>query len=150
MKMSLVISVLLLCVSVGVSQQSNMKTSERDQLTPIDNTESWWYPFQAPEQKIQSLRNALEEFKGSILLDDLVRKVGKPDRIDDLSKQNKPLSPFESSFIVGSKGRFSYRFVWFARKESKSPGLSDSWLAAYLDKDVITVSVMHDNWLKKK
>ncbi|MBK6724520.1 MAG: hypothetical protein IPG58_15000 [Acidobacteria bacterium] len=47
-----------------------------------------------------------------------------------------------------SKDQFSFRCIWFARKTSKSPGLSDGWLAAYVDKDGKNVTVVHSNYLE--
>ena len=138
-----------LFASVGLSQNNDKKTSDNDSLSSMDETESWAYPYQAPEEKRQKLLNMLDEFKDPLPVGDLFRKLGKPDRIDDLGKKSKPLSHYETGFMEQNKDRFSYRCIWFARKASKSPGLSDSWLAAYVDKDEKTISVIHNNWLKK-
>jgi len=140
---------IILFAIVGFSQHSDKRTSNNDSLSPMDETESWQYPFQAPEEKRKKLLGALSEFKDPMPVSDLFRELGKPDRIDDLRKESKPLSPYESGFMAGSKDRFSYRCIWFARKASKSPGLSDSWLAAYVDKDGKTISIIHNNWLKE-
>ena len=129
-------------------QQSD-QNAPNNQLKPIDETEQWKYPYQASEDKKQQLLNVLNDFKETISVADLIRKLGMPDRIDDLRKEYKPLSHFEAGFLARNKETYSYRCIWFARKESKSPGLSDSWLAAYVDKNEKTVSVIHQNWLKK-
>lgn len=135
--------------SVGFCQHSDKSASESGRLSARDETETWQYPYQASEEKKQKLLTTLDAFKDPELIGDLIRKLGTPDRIDDLRKEYKPLSHYEAGFLAGSKGTFSYRCIWFARKASKSPGLSDSWLAAYVDKDEKTVSVIHNNWLKK-
>ena len=140
---------IILFASVGLSQHGDKRTHNNDSLSPIDETEGWQYPYQAPEEKRQKLLGILNEFKDPATVSDLFRELGKPDRIDDLRKESKPLSHYESGFMAGNKDRFAYRCIWFARKASKSPGLSDSWLAAYVDKDGKTVSVIHNNWLKK-
>src|SRR5437763_843039 len=118
-----IFSAIILFASVGLSQYSNKRTSDNDGLSPMDETESWQYPYQAPEEKIQKLLGVLNEFKDPMPVSDLFHKLGRPDRIDDLRKESKPLSHYESGFMSGNKERFSYRCIWFARKASKSPGL---------------------------
>ncbi len=135
-------------ISLGISQRPDQKTSENRRLNPIDETEKWQYPYEAPAKRKQKLLDALDKFKEPVSIDDLIDKLGSPDRVEDLKTQTKPLSHFESGFMAGNKDNFSFRCVWFVRKASKSPGLSDSWLAAYVDKDEKTVSAMHHNWLK--
>jgi len=150
MKLPLLIlfSAFLAIAPIAIGQQINQNTPENDQLHPGDETENWQYPYQAAESKKQQLLDMLNNFKEPVSVGDLIRKLGKPDRIDDLRKEYKPLSPYEAGFLARNKDSYSYRCIWFARKYSKAPGLSDSWLAAYVDKNEKTVSVIHQNWLK--
>jgi hypothetical protein len=141
---------LLICFSCLVfgsapafSQNRDKSTSASGSLSARDETETWQYPYKAPEEKRQKLLAVLDAFKDPEPIGDLIRNLGTPDRIDDLTKMNKPLSHYEDGFMARSKDTFSYRCIWFARKESKSPGLSDSWLAAYIARDEKTVLVMH-------
>jgi hypothetical protein len=134
-------------VSGSVVQQGD-QNSPNNQLRPKDETENWKYPYLASEDKKQQLLKVLNDTKETISVAELIRTLGAPDRIDDLRKDYKPLSHSETGFLARNKDVYSYRCIWFARKESKSPGLGDSWLAAYVDKNEKTVSVIHQNWLK--
>jgi hypothetical protein len=145
----ILLSVFLVFVATGFAQRDGQNISENDKLNPIDETEKWEYPYEASEEKRKKLLQILSDFKDPISVKDLIRKLGNPDRIDDLSTKYKPLSHYEAGFLAGSKGAYSYRCIWFVRKYSKSPALGDSWLAAYVDKNEGTVSVIHQNWLKK-
>jgi hypothetical protein len=144
-----ILSVSLVFAVTIFGQHGDQDISENDKLYPIDETEKWEYPYEATEEKRRKLLQILSDFKDPIPVKDLIRKLGNPDRIDDLSAKYKPLSPYEAGFLAGSKVAFMYRCIWFARKYSKSPGIGDSWLAAYVDKNERTVSVIHQNWLKK-
>ena len=143
------LSVSLVFAVTIFGQHDGQDISENDKLNPIDETEKWEYPYEATEEKRRKLLQILSDFKGPIPVKDLIRKLGNPDRIDDLSAKHKPLSPYDDGFLAGSKAAYSYRCIWFARKYSKSPGIGDSWLAAYVDKNERTVPVIHQNWLKK-
>ena len=143
-----IVSAVLFFVSVGVGQRPDQKTPGYHRLNPVDETEKWQYPYEVSAERKQKLLDALDKFKEPVPIDDLINKLGSPDRIEDLKTRTKPLSHFESGFMAGNKDKFSYRCVWFARKASKLPGLGDSWLAAYVDNDEKTVSAMHHNWLK--
>jgi hypothetical protein len=145
----LILSAFTAFATINFDQPTDQNVSENEKLGPFDETEKWEYPYEASDEKRQKLLQALNDFKGPIPVKELISKIGKPDRIDDLSTKSKPLSHYETGFLAGSKDKYSYRCIWFARKYSKSPGLSDSWLAAYIDKDEKTVSVIHQNWLKK-
>ncbi len=81
-------------------------------------------------------------------LPDLLARLGRADRVENLSQSVKTLSPFEDGFVDGSRGRLSYRFVWFARRLSRSPGISDSFLVAYVGADKTKLVAVHGNWLK--
>jgi len=149
---SLILAVLMaigLFTSVAIAQHSDHKKTDDVKLKKMDATEAWKYPFLAPDETKRKLLSVLDEFKDTVSVGDLLKRLGKPDRIDDLASVTKPLSHFESGFMNGSKDKYSYRCIWFVRKTSKSPGLGDSWLAAYVDSDGTTVSVIHSNWLKK-
>ena len=147
--LSLIFSSFPVFAIVGFDQRNDQNVSENEKLSPFDETEKWEYPYVASDEKIQKLLQTLNDFSDPVPAKELIRKLGKPDRIDDLTAKYKPLSHYEAGFLAGSKDKYSYRCIWFARKESKSPGLGDSWLAAYIDKDERTVSVIHQNWLKK-
>lgn len=142
MKFAFSLVVLLVLPVLGLSQ------GHQTELKALDKTENWQYPYKVDDDKRKKLIDALNEFKNPVDVSDLFTKLGEPDRIDDLSKESKPLSHFETGFLDGSKDVYSFRLIWFARKASKSPGLSDSWLAAYVDKDRKTVSVIHSNYLQ--
>jgi hypothetical protein len=137
MKLALAFIFLSILPLLGLSQE----------LKGSDETERWNYPYRAADDKRQDLLDVLKDFKGPIRIGDLFKRIGSPDRIDDLSKETKPLSHFESGFMDATKDRYSFRCIWFVRKTSRSPGLSDSWLAAYVDKNGRTVSVVHSNYL---
>lgn len=139
----------MLFASNSLGQTVDNNRSGDDGLRSGDVSGNFKYPYQVSDERKQKFIDILNEFKDPFPLSDLLIKLGKPDRVDDLSKESKPLSHFESGFMSGSVGRFSYRCIWFARKASASPGLGDSWIAAYVDKDEKTVSVIHNNWLKK-
>lgn len=145
----ILITILTIFTSYGVAQQIEDKKSNEIILKPMDVTEAWKYPYSASEEKRNKLLSLLDDFEESITVSDLFKRLGEPDRIDDLVKETKPLSHFESGFTDRTKGQFAYRFIWFARKASKLPGLSDSWLAAYVDNEGKTVTVIHNNWLKR-
>lgn len=147
--LTLLLSVFLVFAATGFGQHDGQNISENDKLNPIDETEKWEHPYEASEEKRKKLLHILRDFKDPISVKDLIRKLGNPDRIDDLSTKYKYLSHYEAGFLAGSKDAYSYRCIWFVRKYSKSPGLTDGWLAAYVDKNERTVSVIHQNWLRK-
>jgi hypothetical protein len=148
MKFFAVLSMILILACVGLGQRPEIRESTQTELKALDQTESWQYPYKIADVKRQKLLDVLKNFKDTVEVGDIFGKLGKPDRIDDLSKSSKPLSHFEDGFVDGSNDRYSFRCIWFARKASKSPGLSDSWLAAYVDKGQKTVSVIHSNYLQ--
>jgi TonB family protein len=148
MKFFSFLSMILILAYVGFGQRIEVRESTQFELKSLDETESWQYPYKIPDDKRKKFLDVLKNFQDAVEIQDLFGKLGAPDRIDDLSKPSKPLSHFETGFMAGTKEAYSFRCIWFATKASKSPGLSDSWLAAYVDKDQKTVAVVHSNYLQ--
>jgi len=94
------------CTGLCLGLQLDKGASGSDKLSAMDETEHWQYPYQATEEKRQALLGMLDGFKDPEPIGDFIRKVGAPDRIDDLRKEHKPLSHYEDGFIAGKKGRF--------------------------------------------
>ena len=145
---SATLSSLIFVSSLSSAQQTGAPAVKGDQLVSYDSTRQWHYPYEVSSERRQQFVDALKGFQASSPLRDLTQQLGCPDRVEDLSKTTQPLSPFEQGFVDGHRDRLAYRFVWFARKLSKSPGISDSFLVAYVGGEGTQIVALHGNWLK--
>ena len=137
--------ILCLCLlpcTAALAQQPAAAHPDSQLLVASDSTGTWQYPYQVPPERRQRVIAVLRAFRDSCPVQDLIRRLGAPARIEDLSKPTKPLSGFEDGFIMGARGKFSYRLVWFVKKLSRSPGITDAFLVAYVRPDGRTVRAL--------
>jgi len=140
--------VLLAAPSLSLAQQASPVPGDSAEPVAYDSTSSWQFPHEVSPERRQQLVDAFRSFQTSGSLRDLLARLGRADRVENCSQSVQTLSPFEAGFVDGSRGRLSYRFVWFARKLSRSPGISDSFLVAYVGADKTKLVAVHGNWLK--
>ena len=148
--MKLALATLCLCLAfslAGRAQQPSTTPSPSQPLVATDSTESWRYPYQVSAERRQQVLAVLKAFRDSCVVEDLVRQLGAPARIEVLSEQTKPLSAFEDGFLYGARGPVAYRLVWFVKKVSSSPDVTDAFLAAYVRADGRTVRALHGSGL---
>jgi len=140
--------VLLAAPSLSLAQRASPVPGDSAELVAYDSTSRWQFPYEVSPERRQQLVDAFRSFRTSGSLPDLLARLGRADRVENLSQSVQTLSPFEDGFVDGSRGRLSYRFVWFARRLSRSPGISDSFLVAYIGADKTKLVAVRGNWLK--
>jgi hypothetical protein len=148
--MRLALPTCCLCLVLSIAAEAQQPSTARAPSQPLvamDSTALWQYPYQVSPDRRQQVVAVLRAFRDSCLVADLVRQLGAPARIEELSKHAQPLSAFDDGFLLGAGGRVAYRLVWFVKKLSRSPGVTDAFLAAYVRADGRTVRALHGNGL---
>ena len=126
------------------------KSESKLNLEPQDKTTSWTYPYQASDERAKELEQKLEKLKLNAPVEDVIKLLGEPDVIVDLTQEFKKLSHYESGVLARNEEKLSLRLVWYFRKYTKLPSLGDKWIAAYLSEDKKTVLFYVANNVKKK
>jgi hypothetical protein len=140
MRLALPVLVLwLLPCTRGLSQQPAAGQADSAALVPTDSTQTWHYPYQVTPERRERIRVVVEACHDSCSVPELVRELGAPARSEVLSWRSSPLSAFDAGLLAGARGHRVYRLVWYVKKLTRAPSVTDSYIAAYVRSDGRTV-----------
>lgn len=107
-------------------------------LSEEDNTAGWSFPYEAPAEKINRVRNGVDvvlKKEHGTPVSTFIQALGPPDVVTDLHKGFDGLSPKEDGMLVQFRQYLSYRLVWYLKKSGPRAHVDDSWFAAYVENE---------------
>jgi hypothetical protein len=132
--LSILFSTIVLLPQVGLSDGGS-------NLSAIDKTEQWKFPYEVESQRANALHEgllklaALNKKSGIIKVADALKFLGPPDMVTDLESAFAGLSPEEDGYLVVHRPELKWRLVWFLRKKSELPNVNDTWIGIYTKKN---------------